>query len=148
MNRGVSPCSHAEVPQELISVYKCVPLIWFLFFRVQRLFFSSLCSSLTLCTLPFDFDRTCLSSLFINYSGRSNHCHVMLSIDAPRLPKSARFICWTMSLNDSPRLLCDLSDLLHLVGNENYPRFPGIAHPVQWHHTVHPHVDGSNGLLL
>ena len=139
-SRGSSP--------ELISVYKCVPLIWFLFFRVQHLFFSSLCSSLTLCTLPSNFDCTCLSSLFINYSGRSNHCHFMLSIDAPRLPKSARFICWAMSLNVSPRLLCDLSNFPHLVGNENYPRFSGITDPVQCHHTVHPHVHGSNGPLL
>ena len=112
------------------------------------LFFSGLCSSLTLCTLLSNFDCTGYSSLFINYSGRSNHCHFFtLSIDAPRVTKSARFICSTISLNDS-RLLCDLSNLPHLVGNENYPRFPGITHPVQCHHTVHPHVHGSNGPLL
>ena len=56
-------------------------------------------------------------------------------------------ICWTMSLNDS-RLLCDLSNLRPLVGEENYPLFPVITDPVQCHHTVLPHLRRSNGPRL
>ena len=39
VNKSQSPCSHAESSPECTSVLKCVPLIRFLFFRVQHLLF-------------------------------------------------------------------------------------------------------------
>ena len=87
------------------------------------------------------------SSLFINHSGPSSHCpFCILSIDSPRFPKSTRFLSVGQCLQTIPFLPCDLSNLLHSVGNENFPQFSGLQ--IQYGATmmhVHPHVHGSNG---
>ena len=88
VNKLQSPCSHAESSPECTSVYKCIPLIRFLFFRVQHLLF-------------FQFVLFCLHSAFSLTLGvwaillclsSTPALQTTVSSASYRLTKSARFL--------------------------------------------------------
>ena len=73
-----------------------------------------------------------------------------LQINCPSAPyrltrRSLLSLPGSYLLDNVSCFLCDLSNLPHSVGNENFPRFLEITDPVQGHHSVHPHVHRSNG---
>lgn len=96
--------------------------------------FSSLRSSLTLCILS-NFGCMSHSSLFIIHSGSSNYCpFCILSIDAPRLPKYARFLSVGKCLQTIP-ISCVISAIfLTQLETKLFHAFPGLQ--IQYSATI------------